>query len=194
MRGKSYKESQKGISLLEILLVVVIIGILTAVAVSSFRETNDKYRVESEIKEMFANLMDARAKALQRNRVFFVRIVPPTGLQSAGYETYEDTNPAPDGNGILDAAGPSSFADRETVRVRLVRTHTIEMTNLAGGSVGLETFRFFQNGVASVPSTGFIRIVSENTRTRPDYDCIVIGPTRVKMGQFSANGGICVER
>lgn len=190
MRGKSGKESQKGYSLLEILIVVVIIGILTAIAINSFRETNDKYKVESETKEMFANLMDARGKALQRSRIFFVRVLADS------YETYEDTAPAPDGNGVLELTG--SDRDKEVVRVSLARTHTIDSTKLMGGVVvpGVyETFRFDRSGLASVANIGFIRIISGNTKVRPDYDCITIGPTRVKMGQFSeANGGTCVEK
>jgi len=189
MRDKPYKERQKGFSLMEVLIVIAIIGILTALAINSFRETGDKYRVESETKEMFANLMDARARALQRNRISFVRI------ETNGYETYEDTAPAPDGDGILTITPVlGGSGDKLVVKVTLP-SHTIVTHGLVGGSSGYETFRFGPNGVASVTSTGFIRIVTPDSRIVPDYDCIVIGPTRVKMGQFStANGGTCVEK
>ncbi|MCL1927055.1 MAG: prepilin-type N-terminal cleavage/methylation domain-containing protein, partial [Syntrophorhabdaceae bacterium] len=190
MRGKSGRESQKGITLLEILIVVAIVGILAAFAVGSFRETSDKYKVESEIKEMFANLMDVRGRAMQRSRVSFVRML------GNSYATYEDTVPAPDGNGILEITGTSG--DKEVVRVTLAPAHRIDMERLRGVLMpgGLDnTFRFEHSGVASVTGLGFIRIITTNTGTRPDYDCINIGPTRVKMGQFNAaNGGTCVEK
>ena len=49
-------------------------------------------------------------------------------------------------------------------------------------------FRFNRNGIASV--TGDIRFSSTAI---PDYNCITILPTRIKMGQY-IGAGVCVEK
>lgn len=157
-----------GFSLIEILVVVAIVGLITVAAVSTFRGMNEKYRVEGETKQMFADLMDARGRAMQRNRAFFVQI------GSNGYNTTEDTNPAPDGNGIKESA------DRTAVSVTV--RHAITVT-----SAGLSNFRFNRNGIAS--ATGTVWFAST---AQPDYNCITVRETRIKMGQW--NGAACEEK
>ena len=53
------------------------------------------------------------------------------------------------------------------------------------------SFNFNRNGIASV--TGFIRTFFRST-VQPDYDCITVRPTRIKMGQYIAHGEyLCVK-
>ncbi len=125
--------------------------------------------METETKQLYTDLMEARGRAAQRYRVHFVR------LAGNGYATYEDTDPAPDGNGILDIAADTGVA-RANVRHAII-----------ADPAGLAAFEFDRNGIAS--ALGNIRFVST---AAPDYDCITILPTRVKMGQYS--GGTCVEK
>jgi len=159
-----------GFTLVEIMIALAIVGIVVMLATSTFQGMTEKYRVEGETKQMFADLMDARGRAIQRNRWFFVRIA------STGYKTYEDSSPAPDGNGPpLDDTADAPVA---SVTVR----HAIN-TNLAGGN----DFGFNRNGIAN--DNGTIWFTST---TQPDYDCITIKPTRIKMGRFL--GGVCVEK
>lgn len=161
-----------GFTMVEVMIAIAIVGIVVVLAVGTFQGMNEKYRVEGETKQMFSDMMDARARAMQRNRAFFVRI------NASNYTTYEDTSPGPDGNG--------SWENADTLVANETMTHTIVTDNLAGGA---STFRFNRNGIASV--TGFIRLSST---VRPDYDCITIRETRVKLGQYDAAGGTCVEK
>ena len=156
---------------MEILIVIAILGVLVIIAVGNLRGFNEKYKVEAETKQLFADLMDARGRAMQRNRMFFVRF-SGTGT-GTGYATYEDTNTPPDGNGGWD-----NTADTRVTNVTVEHPIT---TALLGG------FEFNRNGIASV--TGDIRFSST---AQPDYDCITIKPTRIKMGRFL--GGVCVEK
>ena len=155
---------------MEILITIAILGVLLMIAVSNFRGMNEKYKVEAETKQFFADLMDARGRAMQRNRGIFVRIT------STGYVTYED-RPLPDGDGIFDNNVDALVTD-VTVQYPITAV-------LAGGDWN---FEFNRNGIAN--DNGTIRFVST---TQPDYNCITILPTRIKMGQYIGVGG-CVEK
>ena len=163
-----------GFTLVEILIALAILGILLVMSVSTFQGMNEKYRVEAETKQLYADLMEARGRAVQRNRVHFVRL----SVGGNVYATYDDTNTPPDGNGAFDNAVDSQIANA-------VMTHAVA-TNLPVAG-GVASFEFNRNGIAS--SAGYIRLSST---AQADYDCITIVPTRIKMGQF--NGGNCVEK
>lgn len=173
MRFTDDKAGAGGFTLAEILITLAILGILLVVAVGNFGGLNEKYKVEAETKQLYADLMDARGRAMQRNRMFFVRF---PGTSTNRYATYEDNNTAPDGNGAWDDALDAKVAD-----VTVAHTITISFPG------GVSAFEINRNGIASV--TGSLRFSSTAT---PDYDCITIGPTRIRMGQFG--GGVCVEK
>jgi len=160
-----------GFTLVEILITIAILGILLVIGVSNLRGFNEKYKVEAETKQLFADMMDARGRAMQRNRVAFVRV------NGNDYQTYEDTSPAPDGDGALQ--------NTDTLITDAKVSHAIATGNIV---VPL-SFNFNRNGIASV--AGFIRFSST---AQPDYDCISIGATRIKMGQYNATGNTCAEK
>jgi prepilin-type N-terminal cleavage/methylation domain-containing protein len=162
---------RSGFTLVEIMIALTIVGILVGIATSLFQGLMEKYRVEDETKRMFADLTDARGRAMQRNRVFFVQI------GSNGYNTFEDTNPAPDGDGILDNTADSPAAN-------VTGLHAITTS-----TAGLSSFRFNRNGIAS--ATGTIRFFP-TAQTQTDYDCITVRETRIKMGKWS--GTACDEK
>ncbi len=170
MARRGDKTTCGGFTLVEILIALAIVGIVVMLATSTFQGMMEKYRVEGETKQMFADLMDARGRAMQRNRAFFVRI------NAGDYTTYEDTTPAPDGNGTLE----STDAVAASISVR----HTITWN-----PGGLSAFRFNRNGIPS--ATGTIRL---SATARPDYDCITVQATRIKMGQYNDGANACVEK
>lgn len=155
--------------MIEALIVLAILGIVAVIAVDSFRGIGEKYRVEGETKQLYADLMDARGRALQRNRAVFVRI-PATG-----YSTYEDTSPAPDGDNNLDNTA-------DTLVTRVTARHTI----ITAG--GVDSFTFNRNGTST--ATGYVRFSSTVTA---DYDCVGIGTTRLHLGKYNGTNA-CVEK
>ncbi len=166
------RSNRLGFTLLEMMIVLAILGIVVIIAVSDFRGLNEKYRVEAETKALYADLMDARARAMQRNRAQFVR------QTSAGYVIYDDSFTAPDGNGVLDNSA-------DTLVRSVTVSHGISST-LPGPTLALS---FNRNGIPS--ATGMVRLASD---ARPDYDCITIRETRIKMGEYNAATATCVEK
>lgn len=154
------------------MIAIAIVGILMLLAVGNFGGMNEKYKVEAETKQLYTDMMDARGRAMQRNRWYFVEIAT-TGY---GYMTYED-RPLPDGDGVFDNTA-DALVTSVTVR------HAITSVLAGGGS----NFGFNRNGIAN--DNGTIRFVST---AQPDYNCITILPTRIKMGQY-IGAGACVEK
>lgn len=160
----------RGMTLIELMTVVAILGVLVVILGFSFQGWIGKYKVEDQTKRFYADLSDARARAMQKKRITFVT------LAANRYRTFEDTNTAPDGNGALDLAADTGVTDTTTAY-----TITPALTG------GVTQFSFDREGLAS--AAGTIRLVSAMA---PDYDCITIQPTRIRIGRF--DGATCQEK
>ena len=162
-----------GVTLIELIVVVSVIAILVVALGFSFQGWRGKYQVESEMKEMYVDLMNARARALQRNRVHFVR------LATTSYTIYEDTAPAPDGNGTLETG-----TDTLVVSKNVEPAHPLTWNDFSDVQIN-----FSQRGLSSDNKT-----ICSNTDFDADYDCIIISNSRVNLGKLSTSipdGGTC---
>lgn len=165
-----------GMTMIEVLIVVALLGLLYVILSNSYQSWSEKYRVETAVKEMFADLMDARGRAMQKSRAHFVLV----STAPARYQVYEDTSPPPDGNGVMEAADTH------------VRTVSVRYA-IAVFPAGMAQINFNRDGVVST-STGNAGVIRLTSPVAADYDCINLGPTRVKMGLFDAATNACVER
>ncbi|MEK6775545.1 MAG: GspH/FimT family pseudopilin [bacterium] len=158
----------RGFTLIELLIVVVIIGILALLLGTSFQGTTAGYRIEDEVKELHADLMTARSRALNLQRVQFVQV--NAGINAGNYQIYDDTNQ----NGALNigAGDTALFSSAKTLS-----------DNFIAGAV-----TYVMNTRGLVTNTGTI-LFDKDTFT-PDYDCILLSQTRINMGQW--NGTLCV--
>ena len=156
-----------GVTLIELITVISIIGVLVFALGFSFQDWNAAYKIESQIKEMHSDIMHARVSAMCKKRVHFVK------LEAAQYTIYEDTNPMPDGNNTL-----------ETTTDNLVVQKTGDYTIESHLSFGHTQFKFDKDGASS--HNGKIRLVSS---AAPDYDCIVLFSTRINLGKW--DGAAC---
>jgi len=159
--------NSRGFSIIELIVVLSIIGALLAIAGISGRAWLDKYRVETQMKEMFIDLMNARVGAMQRNRIHFAVLTPTQ------YSVYQDTDPQPDGNGTLETA-----SDRLLIQKNLNPLYAITYT----GQINFDT-----RGLAS--PTGTLRVA---TAFGAAFDCITVLATRIRMGAW--NGTSCVAQ
>lgn len=166
-------------TLIELMIVIAILGLMLVLLSNGYQAWSERYRVENEVKEFYADVMDARARAMQKNRSHFVVLeLDGTGVQYARYVVYEDTSPGPDGNGALD-----NTAD---ARIRDIRPRYPVVTSPAGTA----QIRINRDGTIDLDGAT-IRVPPPDV-VQADYDCIALTRTRIKMGRY--NGATCVEK
>jgi len=163
-----------GYSLIELVVVIAILGTLLGIAGLSGKAWLDRYRVEGQTKEMFTDLMNARASAMQKNRMYFVNFA---GTQ---YTIYEDTNPGPDGDCLPDAAD------------RLVMQKNTQYPTVPALGGSATSFSFDRNGLVSLATTTEAGTLHFDSGSGPACDCIKLFPTRILIGKWS--GGNCVAQ
>ncbi len=163
---------QDGITLIELIIVVSVIAILVVTLGFEYRNWMGRYRVENQAKQMHADLMNARARAMTMNRTHFL------AWTTGSYTIYEDTNPAPDGNGTLEQ-------DSDVPLPTYPKTveYAIDWKG-SGTHVSLD-----RRGMMT--PEGSMRLTTTNDA---DYDCLTISRTRINMGKWNEDGASCVEK
>jgi Tfp pilus assembly protein FimT len=164
--------------MVDILMVVAILGILLGIGFFSYRGMMDRYNVEKQIKEMYVDLMSARIRAMQRNRIHFVTFTPTQ------YAVYEDTSPVPDGDGILTIG-----ADTQILQKSLMTNFPI--TYPAAWNNNASLLQFTSKGflATNVTTTGTVRVTVE---ANGEYDCMAISEIRNALGKW--DGTQCKAR
>ena len=167
-----------GITLVELLVVVSIIGLLVVAMGFSYEGWLGNYRIESMTKTLYFDLSDARSAAMSHNRIHWAE------LDTTQYTITEDTNTPPDGNGILD--------NMDTQVLQKQYEYDYQLT-LDGGGLP-ETITFDTKGIMSwAPAQSQLLFRFVNTRN-PDLDCITVEQSKIWMGQYNTDLNICERR
>ena len=163
---RSAKE-ESGVTLTELLVILSIVAVLSVALGFSYRGWMGNYKIESQLKQMYADIMDARTRAMTQNMMHFIV------MNANNYAVYEDTN---DNNTANPGAGDT-----------LIKTKDILQYN--AGWTGTITF----NTKGLTASSADISIpISLPSGAYPDFDCILVAQSRVAMGKMS--GGVCVYK
>jgi len=168
-----------GITLIELLVVVSIIFLLIIAMGFSYEGWLGNYRLESQTKELYFDLTDARSSAMTKNRVHWAI------LQEQQYRIIEDTNPPPDGNAVLEAQDTQLLLKRYEYGFELGPLGAFAMPQI---------ITFDTRGLIDwAPGGQDIQFRFINTRD-PDFDCISIEPSRMWMGEYDPTTTDCERR
>lgn len=168
----------EGFSLIELVVVLAIVAMLLIAMGFEFVGWKAKYSSEGDIKDMYANLSNARAQAIQTKSVHFVNIPDPTGYN---YKVYTDT----DDNGELDTSVDGAFMNETLSFIVTAQDRHFGFTK--SGLI------FTDSGV--LQSARWIRISdSEGEELYADYDCLELVSTRINLGKFDDATGECVGK
>ena len=130
---KSILADIRGFSIGELMTVVSLIGIVTAVGIPSFLSFQPSMRLNGAAREVLSRLNWARANAVQNNNTSVV-----TFLSDHSFQIFNDAN----GNGLADA--------NETTTINL-QTNYSDVTFTVSGSSSTPTFN--GRGTASSDTT-----------------------------------------
>jgi len=89
MRSKSFS----GFTLVEIMIVIAIIGIMTAIAAPNFMQYMKSKRLSGATMQLYVDLMNARMQAVSQNNRVIVALI-----SNNSYQIIRDLN----GNGVVD--------------------------------------------------------------------------------------------
>jgi Tfp pilus assembly protein FimT len=171
-----------GVTLIELIVVICVMVVLVTALGFSFRGWVGKYKVESQMKEMYVDLMNAKSRAMQKNRAHFM------SLTTTQYTVQEDISPWPDGDEILNASDnfrPAGYIDPiPLVQKNLGPDHPITWNVSA-------TVTFDKQGLSTANQD---QTICSDTSLDADYNCIVISTTRITTGKLTTkipDGGAC---
>ena len=159
--------NSKGLTLIELMVVLAIIAMLATFALTGYHATTQKVKVESEIKALYGNLQNARMRAFAEKRVWGVCW---SGSSFTSYSLGYDNN----GDGSIDNYTGTVSDLAYPVKVNSNST-TCAKFNPSGWARSLTTFHI--EGVDDA-----------------EYDCVSVSKTRIKMGKWDESSSECVKR
>jgi Tfp pilus assembly protein FimT len=180
-------KTNDGITLIELVMVVSVIGILVVALGFQFQGWMGRYRAENQIKEIYTDLMNARARAMTNNRIHFARL-----LDSSSYAIYEDDSDGsakvPDGDGVLQI-GAGDSADTQLAGFPKTVEYILDWNN---NTVAAPTDLVF-NADGTIGTPGFISVFVDKDGDgerdfTSDNECIEILQTRISIGALDDNG------
>jgi prepilin-type N-terminal cleavage/methylation domain-containing protein len=182
--------TKKGITLVELLVVVSIVAILAVVLGYNYSDWSGRYKVESQVKQLYSDLVGARVRAMQKGMTVFTDFP-----DSSQYRVIEDTN----GNGVVDSLATDTLLTGypKVVDYALSASSLDDSTSPAtvtSQAIGSVVISFDKRGLISCPTlftlgTQTKGVISFASTAGSDYNCITISQTIINMGQMS--GGVC---
>ena len=160
----------RGVTLIELIVAVSVVIIIIVALGFSFEGWMGRYKVENQVKEMYADFMSARSSAMNRNRSFFADF--PT---TTSYRIREDT----------DENNSSGVVAGDTILPTYPKTVENAITWTGG------TIIFDAKGIVRPSASSLGATLCVPTSSDPDYDCIVISPMRINLGKLANVTGAC---
>jgi prepilin-type N-terminal cleavage/methylation domain-containing protein len=171
--SKYYKNlSERGFSLIELVIAIVILGLVLLIAMMSFSQWLTKSRVEAQVKQMVSDISELRIRALTTKQRYSVTL----DANSYTFKSYTTENQSKsNGNNIPGG----------TYIVKYGLKHS---TGTAFSGISAEIFEIYPNGMlANIGDTVFIDYAGSAA-----IDCFTMNTVRVNPGK--ASGATCNDR
>jgi prepilin-type N-terminal cleavage/methylation domain-containing protein len=167
---------KNGFTLLEVIVVCGIIGTLAAISFVYTKPMLGKSGIETKVKELNGDLIEAKEQALDRSRIYYVTF--PTVTE---YRIYEDS----DGDGALNPAKDNMVLQKgiNPSFVLTAATHTIAFDArglVPTGLVGTKTNIWMHS--------------AEPPELEPGFDCVEIRSTIIRIGAWDVGSNTCSPR
>lgn len=157
----------QGITLLELMVVVAVSGILMGIAGFSVKGLRDRNDAENQVRQMRNDMLNARLRAFQEARRYFVTV------SSSGYQISEDTN---ESEGTMPDAG-----DRTLWSVPKRFKYNSEWS----GTVIMDANGIMSNSTGLLADPIALAIRFDASDIKPEFDCLLVGPTRIREGKWN---------
>jgi prepilin-type N-terminal cleavage/methylation domain-containing protein len=178
-------KNNRGVTLVELLVVISVIAVLAVALGFSYQGWQGRFKVESAVKQLHTDLMDARGRAMQRNSTYLAGF--PTATT---YRIANDLN----GNGIIDAAEVLPTFPKTVSYI--LNAYSYDGAVMTTKAITTVVINFDTRGLISSPvllldpnNPVIMGVLSFTSTSSPDYDCIIVAPTKIRMGQMA--GGVC---
>jgi Tfp pilus assembly protein FimT len=162
----------RGVTLMELMVIIAISGILMGIAGFSVQGLRDRYYVEDQVRQMHNDLMSARVRAFEKNRAYFVTVT------NSGYQITEDAN---DSGGTMHDSGD---------RALWSAPKQFKFPSQWHGTIIMEARGLISRSTGSLLTNAAFAIRFDTAGIKSEYDCISVGPVLITAGVW--NGMKCV--
>jgi type IV fimbrial biogenesis protein FimT len=172
-RASRWRSAQRGVTLMEVMIVLAIVALLLAIGVPAFREFVARNRLDGAAQDLLASLQFARSEATRRGVQVTLRLAGTAGSRNwgSGWSMFADA----DGDGVLDTG-------EEVIRQGMALTAPL---TLVGSSSFDTVIAFNRNGQLTNAGGGYLvlcegGVLTEGGQSR-SRAVLVNGAGRVRM-------------
>jgi prepilin-type N-terminal cleavage/methylation domain-containing protein len=161
--------NSRGFTLTELMLVIALMGILTAIGVPRYKNTMDKAKVEKQTKELHSTIMNVRLTAMMNKQPTALYLGP----QQSVFRIYTSLNYPVDTN----------YRTVNTTNYLYVTKQKTTGSALAALDVTSSNLTFDIRGFVTNPTTLPMTLVVTPIMLGGD-DCIVVDTSRTNIGRM----------
>jgi type IV fimbrial biogenesis protein FimT len=145
---------QSGFTMVELMIVIVVIAILSAIAVPNIINSLPNYRLKAAARDMISNFQKAKMAAVKRNVTVVLDFVPASNR----YEMFVD-----DGAGVSGNANNFTRDSGETLLGTIGMPNDVTL-NSASFSGGTQKAGFNSRGLPASSRIGNVILLNNNSR------------------------------